>query len=696
MIKKAVNIFLKLPFLLGIIALSGVICLETFNLLVEQKKADNQKEKIHQEYYAHEKEVYTIINKELESKLNFILEWYSQAGMEIIPEIYKESISEFGYVLFDLVMVDGRYIYDSTTGELYEGENYGANYARAIGIPLKGSTEIRIIHSTRVSKSGKYGWEEMSLYEVFDEPKVNLLRSTNGELAIRISARKDGTEIYYASIEGLAEQKKDAVDEELKQYIDEILPHYIIYGIAYALLWILEVLKCRNKVQGKEMRSFIERLYTEISIIGVATSVIGIVMAFNSFGDTLNYGEEVQYSAIALWTAQIVTLIFAIAYFFITLIIRKLYRGRFFADMLIVRVIKKLIRTVRETYGIENYSSTKDVERLFIKKVIMDIFVTILMLVYVITFVIKVNRTGFIFTKISEVIVLVVVSLAFVFYVYKSIGEYKYIRTFNSVSKNIDYLYQGMYELVDNNDNSKINSKLSNLSEGFEKSLAKQIEAEKLQIELITNVSHDLKTPLTSIISYVDLLSKEELPPVASDYVKILVDKSDRLKTMVSDVFDLAKASSGEEIELESLDGMILVNQVLSDMGDAIKDSGRDIKLKADVDVAPIRGNGQKLYRVFQNVIGNALKYSMPGTRIFVNTYMEGNEFVFTIKNVSEFEIDFTEEEILSRFVRGDKSRNSEGNGLGLSIAKSFTEQCGGSFAVKLDDDMFKIIIRLR
>ena len=253
-----------------------------------------------------------------------------------------------------------------------------------------------------------------------------------------------------------------------------------------------------------------------------------------------------------------------------------------------------------------------------------------------------------------------------------------------------------MYELVDRGDESEINTKLANLSIGYRSSIAKQVEAEKLQVELITNVSHDLKTPLTSIISYVDLLSKEELPPVASDYVKILVDKSDRLKSMVSDVFDLAKASSGEEIELESLDGMILVNQVLSDMGDAIKDSGRDIKLKAEVDVAPIRGNGQKLYRVFQNVIGNALKYSMPGTRIFVNTYMEGNEFVFTIKNVSEFEIDFTEEEILSRFVRGDKSRNSEGNGLGLSIAKSFTEQCGGSFAVKLDDDMFKIIIRLR
>ena len=284
----------------------------------------------------------------------------------------------------------------------------------------------------------------------------------------------------------------------------------------------------------------------------------------------------------------------------------------------------------------------------------------------------------------------------YIFYIYHSIKEYKYLRLFNKVNLNIDYIYNGMYEYVDKEDASEIMMKLANLSQGFKNSVAKQIEAEKLQIELITNVSHDLKTPLTSIISYVDLLSKEELPAVAADYVKILVNKSDRLKSIVADVFDLAKAASGEEIELESLDGMILINQVLSDMGDAIAESGREIKLKSDVEAAPITGNGQKLYRVFQNVIGNALKYSMPGTRIFINTSMFGNEFVFIIKNVSEFEIDFTEEEILSRFVRGDKARHSEGNGLGLSIAKSFTEQCGGSFGVSIDDDMFKVIIKLR
>ena len=147
---------------------------------------------------------------------------------------------------------------------------------------------------------------------------------------------------------------------------------------------------------------------------------------------------------------------------------------------------------------------------------------------------------------------------------------------------------------------------------------------------------------------------------------------------------------------MEQLDGVVLINQVLSDMSDKVEETGKDLRVKLQNETAPIMGNGQKLYRVFQNVIDNALKYSMPGTRIYLGAEFKGGEFVVTIKNISQFEIDYTSEEILSRFTRGDKARHSEGNGLGLSIAKSFTELCGGSFEVKLDDDVFMVIIRLR
>lgn len=279
-----------------------------------------------------------------------------------------------------------------------------------------------------------------------------------------------------------------------------------------------------------------------------------------------------------------------------------------------------------------------------------------------------------------------------------SIKEYRHLRIYNKVAENINLIYNGNFNqvAVEPEDEHELLNMLLNLSAGFRETVAKQVEAEKLQIELVANVSHDLKTPLTSIISYVDLLSKEELPPVATDYVRILEDKSSRLKDIVADVFDLAKATSGEQVTMEQLDGIVLVNQVLSDMSDRIEESGKELKVKLGAEAASITGNGQKLYRVFQNIIDNTLKYSMPGTRIYLSTEYTEGQFVVTLKNISEYEIDFTEQEIMSRFTRGDKSRHSEGNGLGLSIASSFTELCGGTFNVKLDDDVFKVIIVLR
>lgn len=236
--------------------------------------------------------------------------------------------------------------------------------------------------------------------------------------------------------------------------------------------------------------------------------------------------------------------------------------------------------------------------------------------------------------------------------------------------------------------------KLSGITDGFQKSVEEQVKSERMKIELVTNVSHDLKTPLTSIISYVDLLQKEELPPEATDYVQILAQKSERLKNIVSDLFDLAKVTSGEaEIQLEVLDMSKLVVQTLGDMEDHIEESGLQVKQSIQMPPVPILGDGKKLYRVLQNIVDNALKYSMPGTRVYLDLSVEHQMAVMTVKNTAEYEMDFTAEEILERFTRGDESRTTEGSGLGLSIAKSFTEACGGHFEVVVDGDQFKVIV---
>ncbi|MCI8608460.1 MAG: HAMP domain-containing histidine kinase [Firmicutes bacterium] len=231
---------------------------------------------------------------------------------------------------------------------------------------------------------------------------------------------------------------------------------------------------------------------------------------------------------------------------------------------------------------------------------------------------------------------------------------------------------------------------LNEIQHGLEKALEQQMHSERLKVDLVTNVSHDIKTPLTSIISYVDLLKQEEqLPEHVKEFIQILGEKSERLRNIVQDVFEVSKATSGQlSVEPETLDLAKLLRQTLADMNNQLEESGLTIKTSMPEEPVYICADGQRLYRVFQNLIQNALKYSMEGTRIFLLIREEQNQIAVYVKNTSAVElaegVDFTE-----RFARGDVSRSDGGSGLGLSIAKSFTEACGGSFHIEVDADLF-------
>lgn len=237
--------------------------------------------------------------------------------------------------------------------------------------------------------------------------------------------------------------------------------------------------------------------------------------------------------------------------------------------------------------------------------------------------------------------------------------------------------------------------KLSVLERRMQENIQKQVQAERMKMDLITNVSHDLKTPLTSLISYIDLLSKEDLPPAAADYVKVLERKSEQLRKMVADVFDLAKASSGNlEVKRERVELNRLLVQTLADMEREIENAPVKVVRQLTETIAVLESDGDKLYRVFQNIFQNALKYSMRGTRVFVTLTVTNWEAVLCVKNVAGYEMDFTAEEVMGRFFRGDKNRSTEGSGLGLAIAKEFSECCGGALSVDISGDVFCVEIR--
>ena len=234
---------------------------------------------------------------------------------------------------------------------------------------------------------------------------------------------------------------------------------------------------------------------------------------------------------------------------------------------------------------------------------------------------------------------------------------------------------------------------LGSLGDGMQAALQNEVRAERMKSELITNVSHDLKTPLTSILSYSDLLSQLELTPEeANDYAKIIHQKSLRLKNLTSDLFDISKVQSGvEQMVCERLDAVTLVRQALTEQ--EAQNSGLVLKVTLPERELPIWADGRKMSRVLENLIGNCVKYAMKGTRVFVSLDERDGKAIFEVKNTANYEMDFAADEITERFVRGDAARSTEGSGLGLAIAKSYTEACGGMFEVEVDGDQFKVRI---
>lgn len=217
-----------------------------------------------------------------------------------------------------------------------------------------------------------------------------------------------------------------------------------------------------------------------------------------------------------------------------------------------------------------------------------------------------------------------------------------------------------------------------------------QVKSERMKVELISNVSHDLKTPITSILSYTQLLcQEEELPPHVREYAGVLEGKARRLSTMVEEVFEVSKAASGAlELHRVRLDLRRLLEQTLADMAEVVEGSPLTLRKELPTDPVFILGDGDRLYRVFQNLIQNAVQYALPGTRVYLRLWTEGDWAQVILRNIAREELpvglDFTE-----RFVRGDKSRTDGGSGLGLAIARTFTEACGGRFQVEVDDDRF-------
>ncbi len=242
---------------------------------------------------------------------------------------------------------------------------------------------------------------------------------------------------------------------------------------------------------------------------------------------------------------------------------------------------------------------------------------------------------------------------------------------------------------------SPFKQELQKIQAGFKKAVDEEVKSQRMKTELITNVSHDLKTPLTAIITYVNLLKDEKDEEKCRDYIAVLERKSLRLKVLIEDLFEVSKASSKNvTLNMVDVDVVNLFKQVKLELEDKIAQADLDFRCSYPEEKVVAHLDSQKTYRVFENLLVNIIKYAMPHTRAYIEIAREDNETVVRMKNVSAAELNFNTEEITERFVRGDASRNTEGSGLGLAIVKSFVELQKGKFKIETEADLFKVEVR--
>lgn len=463
--------------------------------------------------------------------------------------------------------------------------------------------------------------------------------------------------------------------------IEECLVPTAVAGVIVAISGFALLIYAGRKADGTLRLFWIDHVPTEFHVIalavtGLAVPVFSLQSVFANFEQLVSYGNLLNFVYAMLYLDGLCMFALLLS------LVRKLKGKRFFKGSI----------TYWFFHGVGSFFNGDFLfrgKRYCIRNAYRILWVAALCVAVFLLM----GFMGFYWN--SSNIVLLLMALAFFGTAYLFNRHYRDMRDLDVLLRQIENIadHQSIDVLLPEKSPLKeYEERLTHLNENLNENVKQRMAAERMKLDLITNVSHDLKTPLTSIIGYVDLLNKMNLSGEAGDYVKILQQKADRLSDTVSDLFTLAKSTSGsDELHLEPLDLVTAVNQVLADFADRIEAAQMPIKTTMPGE-AWVQADSSRIYRVLQNLLDNALRYSLKGTRIFLTVSKEQQSVCLTVLNTAGYEMNFSAQEIVQRFVRGDKSRTEEGSGLGLSIAESFMENFGGDMKVSVEGDTFRVV----
>ncbi len=487
--------------------------------------------------------------------------------------------------------------------------------------------------------------------------------------------------------------------EVILSYFNYIIP--ILFFIAFILIIYIMV------KEKEEVRFILERLYSKYRKIPVCVKIILMILAFRFF-DSYLYSiigvmpagsayynvlgafvwEKYKMTPVILWFDLIMFLFLAIFFAMVCIlsiifIIDMIRKPSKFKDEFEIKFIQDAAHDTKYIFYTQSYG-------LFILYLFLLIGTIGSLILFSMVFMSYALNHFYIFVMIA----LEVVGLITVYEIIKLILAHC------KLSYCIENMAEGNENIV--SENSKAFKKpfenLKIINNDINKKIEEMMKNERLKTELITNVSHDLKTPLTSIINYIDLLKEERIDNnSASEYIEILDGKSQRLKTLIDDLFEASKLSSNQfKLDVSKSDVVALLKQTLGELNNKIEESNINFIIELPNNSIFLDIDGQQIWRVFDNLLNNILKYSPEKSRAYISLEETETEVKIIMKNISKAPLNFDADELFERFKRGDKSRTTEGSGLGLSIAKSIVELHNGNIFINIDGDLFKVIVLLK
>lgn len=612
------------------------------------------------------------------SVLGILLSVYHVMDVRYFEALTKENFLE---------STEHAQIYENSISNVIAAINwyeYQNEYDRAMqyfkrnqGIYYNATDGTDIVKNTSMSKEG---FKSFSSYIYISNERVELnpdslkLRSyinmlindyTGGNPSnFRYEINLGLSESYLQTITGQWNKDRQTLFKEAKIVIASI------FGILISFIYLVFVTGKKGLDDEIHLCFLDKLLFTDLNLaIIVIPTFLGVKTFFNN--PNISYYNNIP-------TISLILLVVSMFIVLVLSLIRHIKNKSFIKHSLIYVVLSTIFKVIYNLYKfiIELFFSGP----LMIKAMLVLTLFTIACI------------AGIIFFPLT-----IVAFLAALYFVSIYVKKYNLIKQVVRNIKNGDIKGSITTTITGKGELEMLANDINCIAEGFDKAVENEVKSQRMKSELISNVSHDIKTPLTSIINYVDLLKKEGMNSEnASRYLDILEQKSQRLKILTEDLFEAAKASSGDmRIELEKLDVFSLIQQGLAELNDRIEKSELHFKINIPDEKIYVLADGRLLWRVIENLLSNVFKYALKGSRVYIDVINNENSNMISliIKNISSYELNVAVDELMERFKRADESRNSEGSGLGLAIAKDLMEMQKGSLNLEIDGDLFKAIV---